>query len=218
MILIRKRHEPHSLTEYRSQPNAYFDGYKEKNELRQCLLEEQGYLCAYCMRRIEASSMKIEHFHPGRNERDPESLSYKNMLAVCKGGEGFPHEQQTCDTYKGNQKLEKADPQNPAVISGIYYLSRNGEIHSADAAVERDLNEKLNLNGSETYLPVNRKAALNAFIHQLARERMNGKWGRAQLEDWKAKLMSPEDGKLSPYVGIMIWYLEKKLGTAAKRG
>lgn len=64
MIWIQKKEEPPSLTQYKKQPFAYYDGYKNKEELRQALLRDQGYLCAYCMRRIENNreSMKIEHW------------------------------------------------------------------------------------------------------------------------------------------------------------
>lgn len=54
MILIRKQHEPESLRRFRLTPGADFDGMPaaEKNELRLALIKEQGYICAYCMRRI----------------------------------------------------------------------------------------------------------------------------------------------------------------------
>lgn len=62
MIYIRKGTEPRSLTEYRNQPGATYEGYREKDALRDALLEEQGYICAYCMRRISKEKMKIEHW------------------------------------------------------------------------------------------------------------------------------------------------------------
>lgn len=51
MILIRKGDEPRSLTLYRKSAYAYYDGCN-KNDIRDSLLKEQGYLCAYCMRRM----------------------------------------------------------------------------------------------------------------------------------------------------------------------
>ena len=43
---------------------AAFDSLP-KEEIRQCLLEEQHYLCAYCMRRIENDGLRtsIEHWY-----------------------------------------------------------------------------------------------------------------------------------------------------------
>ncbi|MCF2598074.1 hypothetical protein I6E10_04830 [Phocaeicola barnesiae] len=49
MRKIQKQPEPREWTEYRLTPGAH---YEASSELRQALLEEQGYLCAYCMRRI----------------------------------------------------------------------------------------------------------------------------------------------------------------------
>lgn len=59
MRYITKGREPSSLTQYKKQSGAYFDGVN-KEDIRQALLEEQGYLCAYCMRRISAENMKID--------------------------------------------------------------------------------------------------------------------------------------------------------------
>ena len=44
----------------------FFDQLSCKKEIRQCLLEEQHYLCAYCMSVIENKEphMSIEHLVP----------------------------------------------------------------------------------------------------------------------------------------------------------
>jgi hypothetical protein len=43
---------------------AHYDSFPDKDVLRLSLLEEQGYICAYCMRRIENNPLKtkIEHW------------------------------------------------------------------------------------------------------------------------------------------------------------
>lgn len=58
-----------------------------KEEIRKCLLKEQHYLCAYCMKRIEneGKHTTIEHWHPLSKYKD-EALDYANMLGVCDGG------------------------------------------------------------------------------------------------------------------------------------
>ena len=85
MIYIKKGNEPDSLTKYRKKKFAYYDGYKDKDDIRKNLLEEQGYLCAYCMRRIDKKRMKIEHWYPEEHLTDIECLNYQNMLGVCLG-------------------------------------------------------------------------------------------------------------------------------------
>lgn len=58
-----------------------------KEEIRQSLLEEQHYLCAYCMKRIKNDGLHttIEHWEPLSVNKD-KALEYDNMLAVCDGG------------------------------------------------------------------------------------------------------------------------------------
>lgn len=58
-----------------------------KEEIRQSLLEEQHYLCAYCMKRIKNDGLHttIEYWEPLSVNKD-KALEYDNMLAVCDGG------------------------------------------------------------------------------------------------------------------------------------
>ncbi len=48
---IVKNTEPQSLKTYRSTPNASFND-SNKEDIRKSLIEEQGAICAYCMKRI----------------------------------------------------------------------------------------------------------------------------------------------------------------------
>lgn len=105
MIYIEKKSEPVSLREGRETPGADFDGL-DKRELRKSLLEEQGYLCAYCMKRIRKDkNVKIEHYHP-RNIQN--QMDYGNLLAVCMDNQTLEDEKGkvqkvrfTCDSCKG---------------------------------------------------------------------------------------------------------------------
>lgn len=51
MIYIQKGKEPVSLIQQKNIPSMSFDDL-DKTEIRNQLLVEQKYLCAYCMRRI----------------------------------------------------------------------------------------------------------------------------------------------------------------------
>src|ERR1700720_1403943 len=56
----------------------------EKQAVLTALLEEQGRLCAYTMRRIETSSAHVEHIKPQhqcRSERAGAALDYTNLVA-----------------------------------------------------------------------------------------------------------------------------------------
>lgn len=201
MILIKKKSEPHSLTAYKKTINASFDNQpsKVKEDLRKSLLEEQGYICAYCMKRIEESSdIKIEHYE-ARNSTN--ELSYKNLLAVCKGNEGSSKERQTCDTQKGNRPLH-INPQKIGDITTIFF-TRNGEIKSTNSLFQKDLDDVLNLNDKYGKLISARKSALKALQKKITPMNKN------QIEKLYTHLKKAE--RKMEYVGILLWYLEKKL-------
>ena len=201
MILIKKKLEPHSLTEYKQIINASFDNLPSeiKDDIRKSLLKEQGYICAYCMKRIEENSdIKIEHYEARNNENE---LVYKNLLAVCKGNEGYSKERQTCDTQKGNQILH-IDPQKLGDISTIFF-TRNGEVKSTNSIFQRDLDEILNLNDEFGKLIPARKAALKALQKKITPMNKN------KIEKLYNELKTSE--RKIEYVGILLWYLEKKI-------
>ena len=48
------KNEPDTLKAYRSTPNATYTGFADTRQLlKTALCKEQGYICCYCMRRIE---------------------------------------------------------------------------------------------------------------------------------------------------------------------
>ncbi|MFN0203869.1 MAG: retron system putative HNH endonuclease [Bacteroidia bacterium] len=60
-----------------------------KKELQLALLQEQGYICCYCGKRIDETNMRIEHFFP-KTHNKPCTYNYYNLHAACKGGgEGY---------------------------------------------------------------------------------------------------------------------------------
>ena len=147
MIYIKKGAEPKSLKEYRSQPNATYEDFRDKDDIREALLKEQGYLCAYCMSRISKDKMKIEHWISQKSEEgdgEEKALDFHNMLGVCTGYMSSPYEDQTCDTHRGNIKLE-VDPRSQESVAQIAYRA-DGTIYSENVLINRDLNETLNLN------------------------------------------------------------------------
>ncbi|TAD96752.1 MAG: TIGR02646 family protein, partial [Bacteroidetes bacterium] len=88
MIHIQIGKEPLELFAHRTNktdtpdraPN--YDNFRDMKELRDSLLRDQKYICAYCMRRISEDDMKIEHFRSQSTHPDLD-LDYRNMLAVC---------------------------------------------------------------------------------------------------------------------------------------
>ena len=104
-----------------------FDQLSCKREIRQCLLEEQHYLCAYCMSSIENKElhMSIEHLAP-QSKCKEKVLDYRNYLGVCRGGADLPRNRSRCiccDASKGNQELQSVNPFDETQMNQIRYLS-----------------------------------------------------------------------------------------------
>lgn len=210
---VRKGKEPRELLQHRLTPGANYDNFQRKDVLRQALVSEQGYLCAYCMGRIEPAEdkMKIEHWR-SQKQHSSKQLDYKNLFGVCKGGEGLPRRLQHCDTHKGDRDIALDPSNHPETY--IHYNLGDGSIVAADSRYDRDLNKVLNLN-NET-LKSNRKAVGDAFYESLKRRGDKG-FTVAELEREQARLRSKDTaGKFTPYCQYVLYLLEKKLRKAKR--
>ena len=198
---IEKRIEPRSLTEHRCQPFADYDNYRQKDDLRASLVEEQGGLCCYCMQRIAAheSRMKIEHWLC-QEDNEEHQLNYQNLLGACLGSKGKPRKLQHCDSYKGKLPLSR----NPAnaqhhVDRDLHYLA-DGTIRCSNAKFDQQLNNVLNLN-VET-LRNNRKAVLDGL------KAWAQKTGRLRRQDITREL---RDRAFQEYGQVAVYWLKKRL-------
>ena len=218
MRFIRKNSEPESLTQYKKQVGAYYDGYYKKDDVREALLKEQGYLCGYCMKRLEScNQVKIEHIVPQSRlvEDEKAALDYHIMIGVCYGNEGHPKRELTCDAHRGNDDLT-VSPFSEASISLIKYRS-DGTIYSDNPDINKDLNSTLNLNynGFGVYLKENRKEVLLACKNKLKTMKSQGCWSRRVLQRMLEEYEQPDaEGKLKPYSGIAVEYLKTRLRKA----
>ena len=211
MRTIHKGTEPVSLVRHRAVPNSDYDGYFEKDELREALVREQRGICCYCMARIrpDTTSMKIEHWH-SQTSYPGEQLVYSNLLAACLGSEGDKGRHQHCDSRKGDRDLSR-NPANPAdrVEKVIRYLP-DGRITSNDPAFDSELNEVLNLN--QPFLRNNRSEALHGFKNFLAK---SGPLSKAKLEKWlRTWTGESTTGDLAPYCQVVVYWLRKRIARA----
>lgn len=179
MIWIHKGKEPSSLTLYRCQPNSYYDGYSQKDELREALLRDQGHLCAYCMRRIrnDRNTMKIEHWKAQSTlETEAEKLNYQIMLGVCDGCRGSKDLYTTCDEHRHDMDLH-VNPLDRSMMDTIFY-DRNGKIKSDVEQYDDELNTVLNLNCEQASSRIvqNRKKVYQECMKRLKRLQNDGKW------------------------------------------
>lgn len=207
MIPITKKAEPRLLTAYRLKPGAVYDGSgftPVKEAIRKSLLDEQGYICAYCMQRIHDNPLKtkIEHWHSQHSD-----LDYKMLLACCDGAQGQPPAMQHCDTSKGHSLLNY-NPSNPAdrVEDRIRYAA-DGLMSSDDEWLQADL-KTLNLNTPK--LIRYRKGVFQSVYDALNKDRYQRteKEIRQQIAEWQSK---DETNKLKPFCGVALYILKKRL-------
>ena len=215
MLYIKKGREPKSLTEYKKIINATYDGYRDKDDVRKALMDEQNGLCAYCMCKLkDVSDVQIEHYIPQSEcgEQPHLALSYTNMLGVCNGGtkscRDGGKERLTCDAHRGNTPLT-IDPWNPSIIDKIEYL-HDGTIFSKDHNIDKDLDETLNLNSPFAPHKNARKTTLNKLIASMKDTIGNqNTWSRTRLQKILNRIL--EANPKPPYCGILIYYLRKRI-------
>ena len=201
MIVVVKKVEPKVLVEHRQSPGADFIGLP-KEEVKKQLVDEQKGLCAYCMRRIEHDqTTKIEHFLSQKNHKSL-ALNYRNMFAVCN------KEVHVCENAKGSKEFKKLNLLSQDIICHIKY-HRNGEIYSDDVDLNNDINHILRLNES-LYLKCGRETAYKELVKKIMKESGNAKCKRSILVKYKNKLLSTKNGKCIEYLGVYLYFVEKK--------
>ena len=219
MKRIIKNKEPQKLIEYKNKfskeelenNDLYSDfPYKDKEScktdeknLRRILLEEQGYICCYCMSRINCDNSKIEHFKPQKKYRKLQ-LEYKNLFLACLGGKG---KEQFCDTAKGDKELKKINLLENIENFIKYKKSNEGIIiYSDDKNIDEELNKILNLNAS--ILKKNRKLKWKEVLNQLKKKEFDKNYIKKFLKSLKEK---DKNGKYADFCEMVIFFLEKKI-------
>lgn len=207
---IIKGTEPRLLTTYRAAGGEY-DGQNftpVKNAIRLSLLKEQGHLCAYCMTRITADNMKVEHW-ASQAGNSALQLDYSNLLGCCKGGEGDKFVNQTCDSRKGSQSLKYNPSRTQDRINELIKYGGQGKIHSTDDEFSRQIDTVLNLNNAR--LVQNRSR-----VYEFLRTKLSCKTGKrrtkAELRRLLDELMAVNpQGQLNAYCGLIESYLLSRL-------
>lgn len=217
MIHILKKAEPKELIQNKRIGATQYSELSTETliAIRKQLLDEQGYLCAYCMQRITLGTSSIEHFfaqNPSSVEGEAtQTINYRNMLGVCLGNEhkGNNKKNLTCDKHRGNTELI-IDPQNKHLVRQIKYKS-DGTIYSDNSQINKDLNETLNLNYEGVLFKKNRKAVLDSLKRYIDKNFDKKMVPTERLKQWLDACYIGNNGTRDPFVGIVINYLEKRI-------
>lgn len=196
-----------------------------KETIRKNLLQEQHYLCAYCMKRITDNSLEttIEHWYPLSKDKE-KALDYSNMLGVCKGGSNVSlnegqKRKECCDACKGDNEIT-INPLNANHMCQIKYTS-NGKIYTDNIVLDEDINIKLRLNGlfssdgsfkcdTSTGLVKGRRDAYKQYqsIMKIISRKRNGNITSAAIRKQINAIKDKE--KMDEFAGVVIFFLEKK--------
>jgi uncharacterized protein (TIGR02646 family) len=230
MKYIKKGKEPESLANKRQTDGAI---YEAEASWQVQLLEDQGYLCAYCMGRISLARDKngkprieIEHYlskklHPSLG------LVWKNMLGVCNGTFGMDSH---CDKTKGKKNEQETfikgksdgdvmlnilDPLNIKKSERIVTYSSSGEIllNTMNPDLEQKISEDLNyiLNLNDDKLKQARKNVMDVAKEILTKKHHIGTWSvrdiDREISDWSSKT---KEGRYKAYCQAAIWFLESR--------
>lgn len=153
--------------------------YYSKQQLRELLLTEQGYLCCYCTQEIDHTpKTTIEHLFPQAEDEDKGKIfDYMNLLACCNGGEQDPKpRQQHCGLARGSKPL-LITPLMPDCESYFMYdqeghiLPTTSEAKQTIEILQLDIPKLKNL----------REIAISQYVF---------------VDEDKRTLISPEDAKL----------------------
>jgi uncharacterized protein (TIGR02646 family) len=211
MRTIEKGDEPASLRRHR-RADGTWETYTERDDARHALLEEQGHICCFCMRRIELRGMKVAHWDPQSGEMgQTRTLDWDNLLGACVGGDGGPRAEQHCDTAQGDTPITVHPADRRQRCERLVRYLRDGTVASDDPKIREDIDQTLRLN----YGPLKkaRQRVLDALFTHLERE--GGKaeyWSRALLERELAEWRSRDgERRLPEFCQVAIYVLAKKL-------
>lgn len=214
MISINKLKEPNSLLAHRKSGGNYENlSSADKMELRHQLLEEQGHICCYCLRRIpeeklEMHHTKIEHFKC-QTKYAEKDLEYSNLFLACRGNEGNGKGNQFCDTAKGDADINSFNLLDPNINNLIYY-TKNGTISSYDTGIDEDIKLILNLNDQS--LQSQRAAVWKGISYELARLNRKAQLTKGNLIKLRTKMSNRNSrNQYRQYFPVILYYLQRKI-------
>lgn len=226
MRCIEKRREPKTVTETKcatttnlSRTATARDAFNQidKGAVREQLVHEQGGLCAFCIRGIDAEAkdqrgeplMKIAHRMPIAVNPN-EALNWQNLLGSCDGGQRYEGAPATCDCAQGSEALT-VDPTQQGSVQRLDYEHGDREglfITSDDPVLRLDVVNTLALNTG--HLPALREATWKAFRELCKRKGPKG-YGKPVLRQYFPVWLNERShrGRLPPFLGVVEKMLQR---------
>ncbi len=179
----------------------------DKAAMRDSLCVEQGWLCAFCMRRLDPKRrdgtdfvMKIAHRVPIA-VTPSQALDWSNHFGSCDGGQRSPSRIATGDFAQENVSVS-LDPSS-ALSVGQLRLVRRGSaeglfLETDNPTLKADL-ETLHLNGGD--LPILRDVQFRTFQTLLRKAHHPSTWTPAVKSTFLAKWLA-QRRELPEFAGV----------------
>lgn len=170
------------------------DGKKRRQKMRSQLIEEQGHICCYCMKRILLDKSHIEHFWP--KAYFPQiDLEYNNMFASCNGV-GIISADEYCGHKKEDWWNENMIPPTKLEIETVFRYSVDGKIHSVPRKPTTDIAQEMIIHmGLDSFhLERNRREAIeNSEVFD------EEEYSDEDIRDFIDYYSNQDNGKYVPY-------------------
>lgn len=178
-----------------------------RSETKQALLQEQGWVCAYCGRKIDDGGSHIEHFLP-RSKFPERELDYANLFASC-GPSGKKSAPKTCGDAKGY--WDPTDPVNlipshPDCEKRFRYES-NGAVNPVDPSDLHVFKAIKVLNLNDDSLQLVRKSILAGLEAAIRAGEITAQNAADEISSWRAK---DGDGRCKNFGHVAARYLEEE--------
>ncbi len=183
----------------------------QKDQLREILLREQGFICCYCNRGLQGILTKIEHFFPKQAGKYPEKMfDYDNLLIACHGGEKDPRPRfMYCDSAKGHKEPPPVSPLQ-ADCESHFYFTTTGKIkgNNSDGLTTIKL---LNLDNPK--LIELRQTAIDTYIEICMEDAETDEEFEQNMREVMEDLQHRQNGKFAPFCTAVIGAFKHYLST-----
>lgn len=244
MKRVYKREEaPHLLTLYKEKfPHETWEHFRRNckggySEIKQAILDDQHYLCAYCEISIklaekegELDDFRVEHYYPKQGTEGDEHnfhLDWRNLIGVCHGGSqpAVPDAEKRFSNYKSDRSCDvpkagkeiTSDLLNPLHIPLrdrlFRYIEFTGKMVVDEASCPKYLmrraeNTIRELNLNAPRLMRMRKTVINGLREEIEMAMAQGE----PLEDVlnylaQMSLLPDVDNRNLPFFSVIRWYL-----------
>ncbi len=191
------RNEPQGLRDHRATTSNYASNIVG---LREHLVDYQGGICSYCMRRISVKTnseagykpfAEIEHIK-SQEDNPSDEINYFNLVAVCNGNFGIRNHCDKTEKYQYNEKTFEGKINGKTELIKLIPTNRNCEtliligsdgkisVPNGDSEIEQDI-LKLNLNDEK--LIAFRKNKIDAVRKQLEMKEPTRRWQQKHFDE-----------------------------------